>query len=450
MKKVSIIMPVHNAECYLKDSIEDIIKQTYDNWELICVDDGSTDASSDILNDYSQRDYRIRVINTENNGAGAARNKGITLISGEYTLFLDSDDRFSDELIRKAVSKAEETNADIVCFGAERFDGTVGLYNDEYFSKWILNTSLVPSIDTFSYLDCPDNIFQISPPVPWNKIYRTGLFAKEGILFQEYPYNNDSYFVCIALCYAKRITTISDRLVLYRTGNKGKISSSSNKLKRPELNFEMFLSIRNKCIEINVYEMIWRSLAKCAAEQLENHAMSIDESNYNIFLKYYDGNYILDMRLDLLTLEDVGNKRILEDISCIMNRGGTAFIARSHRRVSEMAETLSHKKQQFDTLVKRINIESPYLPQGKRIVLYGAGERGEHIFERICDSNTIVAWVDKNKENCLSVDGRRIIPISKLCEFDFDYIWITIGDDIDAICARQDLETTVNKDRIIW
>ena len=116
---VSIIMPVYNCEGYLKESIESVVSQRYKNWELIIVDDGSSDRSISIIESYVEKDNRIRLYKNETveHGPGIARNYGIEQTSGKYTYFLDADDWIEKDLLQDTVSLAEKMNADIVPFG---------------------------------------------------------------------------------------------------------------------------------------------------------------------------------------------------------------------------------------------------------------------------------------------------------------------------------------------
>lgn len=116
---VSIIMPVYNCERFLSESIESVISQSYKNWELLIVDDGSKDKSVSIIESYARKDSRIRLLKneTEEHGPGIARNHGIERISGKYTYFIDADDWIEKELLQDTVSLAEKTDADIVPFG---------------------------------------------------------------------------------------------------------------------------------------------------------------------------------------------------------------------------------------------------------------------------------------------------------------------------------------------
>ena len=116
---VSIIMPIYNCERFLKESIESVISQSYKNWELLIVDDGSTDKSISIIESYAEKDSRIRVYNNDSgeHGPGIARNYGIERISGKYTYFIDADDWIERDLLHDTVTLAEEKKADIVPFG---------------------------------------------------------------------------------------------------------------------------------------------------------------------------------------------------------------------------------------------------------------------------------------------------------------------------------------------
>lgn len=116
---VSVIMPVYNCERYLPKSIESVIYQSYQNWELLIVDDGSSDKSISIIESYAEKDSRIRLYKNESgeHGPGIARNYGIEQISGKYTYFIDSDDWIEKDLLQDTVTLAEKTGADIVPFG---------------------------------------------------------------------------------------------------------------------------------------------------------------------------------------------------------------------------------------------------------------------------------------------------------------------------------------------
>ncbi len=117
MIKLSIIMPVYNAQDFLSVSVDSIINQTLSNWELILINDGSKDDSLTICQDYSNKDSRIKVINKENGGAGPARNEGLKVATGEYITFVDADDWLEENAYSCLIDEIEKNGADMLLFG---------------------------------------------------------------------------------------------------------------------------------------------------------------------------------------------------------------------------------------------------------------------------------------------------------------------------------------------
>lgn len=120
--KVSVIIPVFNIAEYLPQCLESLLQQTLGDFEIITVDDGSSDSSLDILMSYAKQDNRITVIAQNNNFAGVARNAGLTIASGKYVIFLDGDDFFENNLLEKASSVLESENSDLVFFQYKYFN----------------------------------------------------------------------------------------------------------------------------------------------------------------------------------------------------------------------------------------------------------------------------------------------------------------------------------------
>ncbi|MGM9600387.1 MAG: glycosyltransferase family 2 protein [Faecousia sp.] len=114
---ISVIIPVYNVEKYLQRCLDSVIEQTYKNLEVILIDDGSTDHSGEICDDYAAKDVRIHVIHQENQGVSAARNKGLDNVKGEYITFVDSDDYIVNDMIAELLRLSEEEHADIVIGG---------------------------------------------------------------------------------------------------------------------------------------------------------------------------------------------------------------------------------------------------------------------------------------------------------------------------------------------
>ena len=124
MPKVSVIIPVYNVEKYLSECLDSVVNQTLKDIEIICVNDGSPDGSAEILEEYAQKDNRIKVITQENRGVSEARNSGLKIASGEYIAFLDSDDYIDLKFFEQLYKRGIESNSDVVvCENIYRFSG---------------------------------------------------------------------------------------------------------------------------------------------------------------------------------------------------------------------------------------------------------------------------------------------------------------------------------------
>lgn len=209
--KVSIVIPIYNKQKYLKECIDSIIAQTYENIEIICVDDGSTDASLDILYGYKEKDNRIIIIEQENHGAGNARNSGMAIATGKYIQFLDADDFFANDMIEKMVKKAQKYETDIVICNALEYIEATG---EKILHSWLRVENIV--FDPFSFSEV-ENIFQITQATIWNKLYSLDFLKKNKIVFQEIKSNNDTGFSILTLFLANKISYVNQPFIFYRT-----------------------------------------------------------------------------------------------------------------------------------------------------------------------------------------------------------------------------------------
>lgn len=222
---VSVVIPVYNAQKFLHQALNSIVSQTYRNLEIICVDDGSSDSSPQILEEYKNNDSRIRVYTKENSGGGAARNYGLERATGEYLYFFDSDDIANNNLIEKALDRALETNADIVAFNGYTFvdNDLKNKVRKNGYNRDILNNC---KKDVFSYKDFPDMILSLINIVPWNKLIRRRIVMDNHVRFDEISSSDDLTFSVMCAAVAERISVIDDALINYRLGHSGTITST--------------------------------------------------------------------------------------------------------------------------------------------------------------------------------------------------------------------------------
>ena len=206
MVKVSVIMPVYNAGDYLRQACGSILNQTFQDIELVCVDDGSTDDSLLILNDIASKDSRVKVFHQENRGGGAARNFALGHISGEYLYFMDADDNVKAELFEDLIPKMEKENLDFIIFSAINLASDTGeLFKSPYYSMSKLKNFGEGKV--FGFDDLGDLIFDISV-TPWCKLYNTQFVLKSGAKFLENSIFHDNQFFWEVLFNAKRMTFV--------------------------------------------------------------------------------------------------------------------------------------------------------------------------------------------------------------------------------------------------
>lgn len=225
--KVSVIMPVYNAEDYLRQCLDSVLNQTLKEIEIICVDDGSTDSSLEILKEYCEKDSRMEVLHQENQYAGCARNFGFTQASGKYVIFWDSDDFFAPQALEKLYLKCEADEAEIGICGASKFDNELQL---SYPAGEYLVKSRVPATMPFNKNEMGRYLFNFCSNVPWNKLFLRSFILKHHLEFQPLRQANDVYFSMMALFLAERMTVVPENLVTYRFFNSasltGKVSET--------------------------------------------------------------------------------------------------------------------------------------------------------------------------------------------------------------------------------
>lgn len=397
--KVSVIIPVYNEEKYLDQCLLSVCNQTLKEIEIICIDDGSTDNSLEILERFEKQDSRCKLLKQHNQYAGVARNLGIQNANGKYLCFLDADDFFAPELLEKMYCAAEQHCSEIVICNAKYFNDKTGKVTERDSSKE--NQFLPLQRESFNRMDISEGLFQITNGWAWDKLFLKEFIQKEHLQFADSRTANDGYFVYMALALADKITKLDECLVTQRINNSNSLANTRNK--SWQCGFDMLDDIRRGLSEKGNYTLLERSFLNFSLKYIvwsynsmtqwegkeriynfvheKGKAFSILEhpAEYYYYPAEYDffremnENSFESYVLGVLDQKDTDLKQLLE-------------------KQAQLVETINAKKWLF-----------PFsqVKQGAKIVLYGAGKVGQDYYQQIMDSQycQVVLWMDKRFEN---------------------------------------------------
>lgn len=220
----SIIIPVYNVEKYLRECVDSILSQTFADFELILVNDGSKDASPAICDEYAKKDERVKVIHKDNGGASTARNKGTDIAKGEYIIYLDSDDYLAENTFLSDLHTKSKEDIDIIIYKYKKyFENTKRFYECHYGFPELSEKKTLP--ERINYLVKTDSFYCAG----WSKAIRADLIRENNIRFKEGIVGEDQEWYYRVLQYAKSIDGIDKAYIVYRQRDNS--VTSSGKLK---------------------------------------------------------------------------------------------------------------------------------------------------------------------------------------------------------------------------
>ena len=273
--KISVIIPVYNVENYIERCLNSIINQTLKDIEIICINDGSTDNSLNILTDYANKDNRITIITQNNQGAGSARNRGLNISKGKYIYFIDGDDFIEINTLKKLYNIAEEKSCDLIIFKTHNFYDETNIYfDDEYHSM----NFLTPFENTlFHYSQLEGDLSAIDVTL-YTKLYKRDLVSnlrfREGVIFEdnlftfEYIFNTEQIF-------------FYNKTLHHRCVRKESVMTSASKNFIDSL--EVFNGLIDMCKKYDYYEIIKEELFMRKFKVLHNRVTQINPQYKDYF-----------------------------------------------------------------------------------------------------------------------------------------------------------------------
>lgn len=218
---ISVIIPVYMTETYLKPCIESVLSQTYQNIEIILIDDGSLDECPLICDAYAERDIRIHVIHKENGGLSSARNAGLDIAQGEYIAFLDSDDLWHPLFLQRMYMSIEDNNADVAVCQFSLFDWEISEATEKNVPPRLL--------DQLQAYECLFDSRNINMVVAWNKLYHRTVL--DGIRYPEGQLHEDEAVIHRIIGRVNRVVWLTEELYYYRR-TPGSITTARFNIRR--------------------------------------------------------------------------------------------------------------------------------------------------------------------------------------------------------------------------
>lgn len=435
MKKVSVVIPCYNVEEYIGECLDSLCRQTYPNIEIICVDDGSSDRTVDVILQYCKADNRISLLQQEHQYAGIARNNGLKKASGEYICFLDGDDFFQNNMIEKMLKIAEQYDTDIVLCNANHYDNitkeiTAPLHR--------LKIDYLNNVDkVFSYKNIPDKILSIGGAVPWNKLYKVQFIREKNLSFQEIKRCNDEYFVGMSMVLADRISYVNERFVFYRVNNDISLQGYAEN----DTSFDFYkalLALHEGLIKAGVYEQVQIDYVNKA---LQSCKIAMErQNNVNNFMKLY--SFIKEEAFEQLEITSTPKEKIYSEKEFY-----------EEIKAYDAIEYLFHNLKKMQKS-KGERYLFPYEAIGncKKIAIYAMGEVGTAFYRQLINHNyyQVVVCFDSNFER-LQAQGYAIIDPKRIQEYKFDKIVVAIKDgrlfgEIEQLLLGYGVE----KNKIVW
>lgn len=367
MPKVSIIVPVCNVEMYLEQCLKSALEQTLEDLEVLCIDDGSTDRSSDILDKMQKEDSRIRVVHKENTGYGHTMNIGLDMAKGEYIVFLESDDFILSNMCRRMYEICEQHEVEIVKANYIKFFEK----NGEICKRYI-NTTTAENYHRVLDATQRDIMFS-SERFTWLCMYRRDFLNKYHIRHNETPGASfqDNGFWFQTMMYCQKMYFLDEAFYMYRQDNP---NSSINNGKKINCCADEFSFIRNKIME---YPDRKKELYTLSAKHdfdlhlwyfrcVDKKLMIELAENLNREIRTYFSNSLFDIR----KLDANLSKKLL---MCLTN---------PERFCQKIQEEIDFRKRRYDML-----------SQYDYIILYGAGVYATKI--KLYLDNYLMLWDKK-------------------------------------------------------
>lgn len=405
MPQISVLVPVCNVEAYLEQCLDSLISQTFNDMEIICVDDGSTDHSGQILDRYAASDFRIRVIHKENTGYGNSMNVALDYAAGEYIAILESDDYAESDMLQKLYDAAVGRDVEVVKANYYNYFGDKDIYTDrtaDYPKQMVVNKHSQPAI------------FNLADTI-WSCLYRRSFLMEHEIRFHETPgasYQDISFALQVWL-YAEKAYLIEDAVLHYRRNNPG---ASMNNPAKLFCVFDEYEWIEEK------FRDVWQN--DSVLDYYFTAAKYRDYFNHyrRVGVQY---QYALLQRLKESFDSDRTKNRVQQaaflprvwQMLCDMNEDINLFFQKTAKGVTDTRLNMCQLKNE-NVYAEAFFRELQNYPQ---VLIYGAGQVGQRLAKSIISrgghvDGFVVTEIEDDHVECMGISIREVGEVSGLAD----------------------------------
>lgn len=425
MPKISIVMPLYNAQKYLEEALRSVLSQTFTDYELICVNDGSNDNTQKILQDFQKKDARIRILeNSTRSGAAYSRNKGIVEASGKYIIFLDGDDIFEEEMLMVSYDAAEKNNTDVLMFSYKHVPSSQ-IYNKEQI---IHGDNFIRRYcrKVFSLEKCKPFESLLWPTSPCNKLFKRKFIVENNILFQNLSCANDVYFVKIALMLSERTMVLNDHRVMIYARDHDEPSRISSR-RDPMCSYKAYKHLLERLLNEEKMEVLYQHYFysaffsfKYALEKTKNPAEA------KCFYEFLQSKGISALRELCKKYQNRNNDYLNYIFNQFKNQD---FETRWFEDENILKVYIRESQDKFSALF--INAD---------VIIWGAGRNGRAILQRCEELDLKVKYVvdsDEMKQGQYIEKHCILKPEAVICDADIIIISVHgIAEDVEAIMNK--------------
>lgn len=416
--QISVIIPVYNVSDYIGKSLDCLINQKFRNFEIICIDDCSSDGTAQILKQYEEKfDYIHVYTNAVNMGAAESRNRGLQYARGKYVIFLDSDDIFHDQLLGKLYFACEKDHSEAAFCKCKSID------EEKRVKGFIHLPKDAECINSFNR----NLLFQRLCFVPWNKLVLKELLLREDISFQNIPNANDVYYSLMVMTLAKRISLVNEELLLYMENRSGSLSLYRDK---------------KKTYVVYALEKYLRTLNERNLITNENRGYIVGSLITEVYktCMYLKGKMSEQVRADFV-------EKILPMLDEMCKKSVLQLSIWEWYQLDFLRGEIKKEKSRYQVYASERKMNN------KKIAIWGAGKLGTRFLQELEHSEQRIDYVIDNDRTKwgMNLYGYEVTGFDKV-KSDVDEIWVlnpqflcSIQNQVQNICEVVDVEGILKK-----